>query len=115
VNWEKMLAFNGQYPIANYVPGVAPSTNDYTPLCYGKYSLWAFEVLDWPKSGQWGTYSDQNLSFTQVNNIANKLSGTGTGSIDNEIFLSEAAGTATAVRLSEIQVSRPAVGGPIAP
>jgi hypothetical protein len=45
----------------------------------------------------------------------NKLSGTGTGSIDNEIFLSEAAGTATAVRLNEMQVSRPAVGGPIAP
>ena len=115
VNWEKMLAFNGNYPIANYVPGAAPSTNDYTPICYGKYSFWAFEILDWPKTGQWGTYSDQNLSFTQLNNIMNKLSGTGTGSIDNEIFLSEAAGTATAVRLNEMQVSRPAVGGPIAP
>jgi len=115
VNWEKMLAFNGNYPIANYVAGVAPTTNDYTPLCYGKYSFWAFEILDWPKSGQWGTYSDQNLSFTQLNNIMNKLSGTGTGSIDNEVFLSEAAGTATAVRLTEMQVSRPAVGGLISP
>jgi hypothetical protein len=115
INWEKMCAFNGNYPIANYVPGVAPTTNDYTPICFGKYSFWAFEVLDWPKSGQWGTYSDQNLSFTQLNNIMNKLSGTGTGSIDNEVFLSEAAGTATAVRLSEMQVSRPAVSGLISP
>jgi hypothetical protein len=115
VNWEKMIAFNGQYPIASYVPGTAPSTNDYSPICFGKYSFWAYEMLDWPKSGQWGTYSDQNLSFTQVNNIMNKLSGTGTGSIDNEVQLSEAAGTATAVRLSESTVSRPAVGGLISP
>ena len=113
VNWEKMIAFNGQYPIASYVPGTAPSTNDYSPICFGKYSFWAYEMLDWPKSGQWGTYSDQNLSFTQVNNIMNKLSGT--GSIDNEVQLSEAAGTATAVRLSESTVSRPAVGGLISP
>jgi len=115
VNWEKMLAYNGQYPIANYVPGTAPSTNDFTPVCYGKYSFWAFEMLDWPKSGQWGTYSDQNLSFTQVNAIMNKLSGSGTGSIDNEIVLSEPAGTATAIRLSEMVATRPAVGGLISP
>jgi hypothetical protein len=115
VNWQNILAFNGQYPIANYVPGTAPSTNDYSPICYGKYSFWAFECLDWPKSGQWGTYSDQDLSFTQVNNIMSKLSGSGSGSIDNEVQLSEAAGTATAVRLSEVTVSRPAVGGLISP
>jgi hypothetical protein len=121
--WEKMLAFNGNYPIAGFVPGVAPTAPyDYSPLIYGKYDLWAFEVLDWPKSGQWGTYSDQNLSFTQLNNIMGKLSAHGntpgvagpTGSIDNDIFNAQAAG-ANAVRLCEINVSRPAVGGPISP
>ena len=115
VNWEKMLAFNGQYPIANYVPGTAPSTNDFSPIGYGNYSFWAWEMLDCPKSGQWSGYSDQNLSFTQLTGIINKLSGTGTGSIDNEIVLSEAAGTATAARLSEVPVTRSAVGGVIAP
>jgi len=115
VNWGKMLAFNGNYPIAGYIPGTAPLTNDYTPILFGKYSFWAFEVLDSPKTSQWGTYTDQNLSFSQLTAIMNKLSGTGTGSIDNEILLSQAAGTATAIRLSDIQVSRPAVGGVIAP
>jgi hypothetical protein len=115
VNWEKMLAFNGNYPIANYIPGTAPLTNDYSPIIFGKYSFWAFEVLDSPKTSQWGTYTDQNLSFSQLTAIVNKLSGSGTGSIDNEIFLSQAAGTATAVRLGDMQVSRPSVGGVIAP
>ena len=115
VNWSQMLAYNGQYPIANYVPGTAPSTNDYSPICYGKYSFWAYEMLDYPKSGQWGTYSDQNLTFTQLDNIMKKMYGTGTGSVDEEVRLSEAAGTATAVRLTESVVTRSAVGGPIAP
>lgn len=115
VNWEKMLAFNGNYPILNYAPGTAPTTNDFAPVIFGKYSFWAFEVLDSPKTSQWSTYTDQNLSFSQFNAIMNKLSGTGAGSIDNEILLSQAAGTATAIRLSDMQVSRPSVGGVIAP
>lgn len=119
VNWAKMLAYNGNYPIANYVPGVAPVTNDFSAICNGTYSFWAYEVLDWPKSTQWGTYTDQNLSFTQLNNIMNKLSGSGTGSIDNEIVKSmipvSGVSAATAVRLSEMLVSRPAVGGVISP
>jgi hypothetical protein len=115
VNWQNLLAFNGNYPIANYVPGVAPTTNDYSPIIWGKYSFWAFECLDWPQSGQWGTYTDQNLSFAQLTSITAKLSGTGVGSIDNTILLSQPAGTATAIRLTDIQVSRPAVGGIISP
>lgn len=119
VNWSQMLAYNGTYPIANYVPGVAPVTNDFSAICNGSYSFWAFEVLDWPKTSQWGTYTDQNLSFTQLNAIMNKLSGTGVGSIDYTILLSEApvggVSAASAIRLSEMLVSRPAVGGVISP
>jgi hypothetical protein len=118
--WQNILAYNGNYPIAGYVPGSAPTTNDYSPVIWGKYSFWAFECLDAPKTSQWSTYTDQNLSFTQLNNIISKLSGTGAGSIDFEIANSEtntASSTfpATAIRLSEMQVSRAAVGGVIAP
>jgi hypothetical protein len=115
VNWQNMLSFNGNYPILNYVSGVAPTTNDYSPVTWGKYSFWAFECLDWAQQSQWGTYTDQNITFTQLNNIMGKLSGTGTGSIDNTILVSEPAGTATAIRLSEMKVSRGAVGGLISP
>jgi len=119
VSWAKMLAYNGLYPIANYAPGVAPVTNDFSAICNGGYSFWAFEVLDWPKTAQWGTYTDQNLSFTQLNAIMNKLSGTGVGSIDYEILQTQTpvAGisAASAIRLSDMLVSRPAVGGVISP
>ena len=113
--WSQMVAFNGQYPIANFAPGLA-APYDYSPIINGKYSFWAYEMLDWPKSSQWtgSGYTDQNLSFTQLNNIMNKLSGTGTGSVDNEVLLSEPGG-ATAIRLSEMTATRTAVGGPIAP
>jgi len=113
-NWANMLAFNGEYPILNYTNGVtAPATNDFQPVYTGKYSFWAFEVLASPKSGQWGTYTDQNLSFAQLTAFINKFAGTGVGSVDNEIATSGAA--RTAIRLSEMQVSRAAVGGVIAP
>jgi hypothetical protein len=113
--WSQMVAFNGAYPIANFAPGLA-APYDYSPIINGKYSFWAYEMLDWPKSSQWtgSGYTDQNLSFTQLNNIMNKLSGTGTGSVDNEVLLSEPGG-ATAIRLSEMTATRTAVGGPIAP
>ncbi|MDR3459131.1 MAG: hypothetical protein P4N60_16940 [Verrucomicrobiae bacterium] len=113
-NWANMLAFNGQYPILNYTNGItAPTTNDFQPVYTGKYSFWAFEIIASPKTGQWGTYTDQNLSFSQLTAIINKLKGTGVGSIDNEIANSGSA--RTAIRLSEMQVSRPAVGGVISP
>jgi len=120
VNWSQMLSYNGEYPILNYVPGTAPTTNDFTPICTGKYSFWAFEMLDWPQSSQYSTYSDQNIGFTRLNNVMTTLSATDTGtgpvgSFDNIIYQSEAAGTAVAIRLGDMLVSRSAVGGPIAP
>ena len=112
-NWEKILSYNGQYPILNFVPGAPPATNDFTPIINGKYSFWAWEMLDSPKSTQWGTYTDQNLSFAQLTTAVNKLKGTGVGSIDNEIATSGAL--RTAIRISEMNVSRAAVGGVISP
>jgi len=120
VNWSQMMRYNGEYPILNYVPGVAPTTNDFTPICTGKYSFWAFECLDWPQSSQYSTYTDQNIGYTRLNNVMNILSATDTatgptGSIDHQIYASEAAGTAIAIRLNDMLVSRSAVGGIISP
>jgi len=113
VNWEKVISFNGSYPTLNFVPGVNPTTNDFSPVITGEYSFWAFEMLDYPKTSQWSTYTDQNLTYAQLTAFINKFSGTGVGSIDNEIANSGAL--RTAIRLSEMQVSRAAVGGVIAP
>jgi hypothetical protein len=113
VNWEKVLAYNGNYPTLNFTPGVNPATNDFSPIITGKYSFWAFEMLDYPKTSQWSTYTDQNMTYAQLTAFLNKFSGTGVGSIDNEIANSGAL--RTAIRLSEMQVSRAAVGGVIAP
>ncbi|HXE41501.1 MAG TPA: hypothetical protein VN516_00650, partial [Candidatus Baltobacteraceae bacterium] len=93
------------------------------PIITGKYSFWSYEILAWPKSGQFGTYTDQNITFNTLNTILNKLAGYnsagttfvgGVGSIDNEILLSQLSG-ASAVRLGDMLVSRAAVGGHIAP
>ena len=121
-NWSQMLSYNGEYPIANYTPGSTIATNDFTPICTGKYSFWAFEMLDWPQSSQYSTYTDQNIGYTRLNNVMTTLSATGpgagpTGSFDNQIYLSETTGSklAVAVRLGEVSVSRNAVGGTISP
>jgi hypothetical protein len=125
INWGNMLAYNGQYPILNYVPGVAPTTNDFGPVITGKYSFWAYEVMAWAKQSQYGTYTDQPTPYTVVSALLNKLSGYngttstkgsfvgGTGSFDNEILVSQASGAPTAIRLNDMHSSRQSVGGPI--
>ncbi len=124
VNWGNMLSYNGQYPVLNYTPGVAPATNDFGPVITGKYSFWAYEIISWPKQAQYGTYTDQPTPYTVVSALLNKLSGYngttstkgsfvgGTGSIDNEVLLSQPGG-ATAIRLNDMHSSRQSVGGPI--
>jgi hypothetical protein len=115
-NWDHMLAYNGEYPILNFTNGVpAPATNDFQPVYNGKYSFWAYEMLDNPGSTQWSTYTDQDLSFAQLTAIIGKLTGPATtaGSINFEIANSGAG--RTAIRLSEMKVTRAAVGGVIAP
>jgi len=125
VNWQNMLQYNGLYPIANWVPGStwSATTNDFSPVATGKYSFWAFECLDYPKSTQWSSQSGQDLDYnTQFTPLVNRLiatySGSGTlnGSIDYEIELSKTiAPYATAVRINDSAVARSAVGGVISP
>jgi hypothetical protein len=99
------------------------TTNDFTPVSNGTYSFWAFEVLAYPKSTQWASVLGQNLDYaSQFTPLVNRFLATYTGtpingSIDYEIQLSKTAAPAyaTAVRLSEGNVSRSAVGGTIAP
>jgi hypothetical protein len=115
-NYTKILSYNGVFPIKGEISGATPATNDFAPIITGKYSLWSFEVLIWPKVGQFGTYTDQNITFTLLNNVLTRLSSTTglPGSIDDEILISQATG-ATAVRISDMLVDRTTVGGPIAP
>jgi hypothetical protein len=134
-NWSNILQYNGLYPIANWTPTNTPvggsgqvgsgiaTTNDYSPVTTGKYSFWAFECLDYPKSTQWSSQLGQDLDYnTQFTPLVNRLiatySGTGTlnGSIDYEIELSKTnAPYATAVRINDSAVARSAVGGVISP
>lgn len=126
-NWANVIAYNGEYPCKNWVPGATPATNDFSPVIYGKYSLWDYEVLAWPKSAQYGTYSDQLMPYSAVNVLLSKLAGYttggsfvgGVGSIDNEVLLSQPTASATfpptAIRLGDMHCSRQNDGGPIAP
>jgi hypothetical protein len=137
-NWSNILTYNGGYPIANWTPTNTPAgnpvgvsgqvgsgiatTNDYSPVTTGKYSFWAFEVLDYPTSSQWASQLGQNLNYsTQFTPLVNRLTATysGTplnGSIDYEVELSKTiAPYATAVRINDSAVARSAVGGVISP
>lgn len=133
-NWSNILKYNGLYPIANWTPSNTPAggsgqvgsgtvtTNDFSPVCDGQYSFWVFEILAYPNSTQWASQSGQNLDYnTQFTPLVNRLTATYTGTplngaIDYEIELSKTiAPYATAVRITDGNVSRKAVGGTIAP
>jgi hypothetical protein len=133
-NWSNILKYNGAYPMANWTPTNTPAggsgqvgsgtatTNDFSPVCNGTYSFWAIEILAYPLSTQWASQSGQDLDYTsQFTPLVNRLLGTYTGTalpgaIDYEIQLSNTIPPyATAVRLSDWNVTRSAVGGTIAP
>jgi len=127
VNWANVISYNGQFPVKNWVAGTTPATNDFAPVIFGQYSLWDYEVLAWPKSAQYGTYSDQLAPYAAVNTLLSKLSGYttggsfvgGAGSIDQSIQLSQNIGDPnfppTAIRLGDMHCSRQNPGGNIAP
>lgn len=114
VPYGNILAYDGVFPIKGEISGATPATNDFAPITTGQYSLWSFEVLAYPQNAQFGTYTDQNITYTLLSNILNKLGGAGPGSIDETIRLSQATG-ATAVRLGDMLVDRLSVGGAISP
>jgi hypothetical protein len=131
-NWNNLISFNGVYP-TRAGAGIHGNTgtNDYSPITLGYYPCWGFEVIVFPTSpanlgsgptgqdisaNQLGDNSGSHPgSFLAIFN-AQVPSGTAgvTGSVDAEIQLSEPTG-ATGIRLNEMTVKRPQVGGQISP
>jgi hypothetical protein len=136
-NWSQVVSFNGVWPTA---AGAAISgstgTNDFSPVALGNYPYWAYEVVDYPTVDPSSLSSDQNLTAAQLGTSlkpgtimgvlnAQSLNGptpngaTVTGSIENEIKISESVGgvgfPATALRLSEMTASRGTPGSTITP
>jgi len=128
-NWAQVVSFNGLWPTAagSGIQGNT-GTNNYAPITSGFYPCWGNEVLVYPNidpasiPGEVG----QNLTATELGSqsqpgsILGVLDATNNppiiGSIDNEISLSESGSPgATAIRLSEMNSSRQAVGGVITP
>lgn len=124
--WSQVVPFNGLWPTAQG-PGIAGAvTNDYSNITLGMYPLWGFEVLVYPLADPSSLHSDQNLTAAQLGNqntpgtilgvLDNQAAGTPiAGSIQALIETSKTSGPATAIRDSDMHVTRPVVGGPIFP
>jgi hypothetical protein len=123
--WSQVIPFNGVWPTAQGPAIAGATTNDYSTITLGSYSLWGFEVLAYPLVDPSSLYPDQNLTAAQLGDqntvgtilgvLDDQTAGTPVvGSIQASIEATKPAG-ATAVRNSEMRVSRPIVGGPIIP
>jgi len=106
-----VIAYDGYLPFNNYTPGVTaqvPAYPDFTPIITGQYSFWSYECLETLNTHT----SDSIYSY-----YTNMVSG-----LDSDIANAEATsgnnafyGPVTAIRLSEMRVSRSSVGGKITP
>jgi hypothetical protein len=125
-NWSQAISFNGGWPTAagSGLHGQTV-TNDYSPIIWGTYPFWNYEVLIFPNVDPSSLSPDQNLTAAQLGNgsaagtilgvLNHQTTGTPTlGSIENEIELSK-TNLATAIRLSDMNASRSTVGGVITP
>jgi hypothetical protein len=125
-NWSQVISFGGAWPTAagSGIHGQIV-TNDYTPVIWGNYPFWNYEVVIYPNVDPSSLSSDQNLTAAQLGNqstpgtilgvLDHQTTGTPTlGSIENEIELSK-TNLATAIRLSDMNASRSTVGGVITP
>lgn len=114
-----ILSDNGFYPSTDIKTGVAvPTSPAFDNVKNGLYSYWAYECLDYPKATGFG---GQDISATDLDTFCRGLGGYdssynfvpgATGSIDSVIAT---ASPVVSVRLGDMNVSRSAVGGPIAP
>jgi len=132
-NWANVLTLDGQWPTADGAGLVsAGGTNNFAPVTTGFYPAWGYEVIVYPspafvKGGTSGqTVSDSQLgtgttpgSFMGVFNAQTVNAASLTpGSIEYEIYRTETVSGLypnTAIRLQEMNVNRPNVGGVIAP
>jgi hypothetical protein len=116
---QNVLAYDGAYPSSDIKTGSAiPAAPSFDYVRNGQYSFWAYECLDYPKNT---SYTGQNISAADLDTFCRSLGGydssynfvpDSAGSIDHQINL---GATKVAIRLGDMNVSRSAVGGPIAP
>jgi hypothetical protein len=138
--WAQVIPYNGVWP-TTAGPGVSVGANnaslvyeDYTPIIYGKYPFWAYEVILYPISGTPAggiTLSQLGTSTTAGTflGVLNYQSGNVNppflpGSIEATLYQSEqntgGAGNPNgwpnlAIRLPVMHAQRAAVGGILAP
>ena len=124
--WSQVLPFEGIWPTGQGAGIAGAVTNDYSTITSGMYPCWGFEVLVYPLVDPSSLHSDQNLTAAQLGNqntpgtllgvLDNQAAGTPiAGSIQALIEASKTSGPATAIRNSDMRVTRPVVGGPIFP
>jgi hypothetical protein len=131
--WAAVVPYNGVWPTAagsGITNNTGSSYNDFSPIIYGQYPLWATEIIDYPNTslpsynanltlGQLGTSTSPGTFLGVLNNTPAAGVNPIPGSVDYEIWKSEgnAGGSYpnTAIRLSEMHASRQNVGGILAP
>lgn len=105
-----IIAYDGYYPINGYVADSTPvpAYPDFTPIITGKYSCWSYECIE-----TLNTHTSDSIHTYYTNMVSQ---------VDNDILQAELNngnsalyGPVTAVRLSEMRVSRASVGGEITP
>jgi hypothetical protein len=131
-NWKEVISYNGVWPTTdgtNITSGTT-TTNNFSPVIYGAYPFWSYEVVVYPSSANNPTIpgctvaqlGDQNTPGTILGVLdyqtlySNPGGPTLAGSLENEIELSKSVSPgATAIRLSDMTASRGPVGGTLAP
>jgi hypothetical protein len=106
-----IISYDGNLPFKGYIPSVTtavPAYPDFTPVKEGQYTLWSYECLE-----TLNTHTSDSVYSYYTNMVT---------AIDNDIALAETNagnsavyGPVTAIRLSEMRVTRSSVGGKILP
>ena len=105
-----IIAYDGFLPFNNYKPGSppVPAYPDFTPIIKGQYSFWSYECME-----MLNTHTSDSI-HSYYTNMAAHIDLDLKAAEDN-VGNSSLYGPVTAVRLSEMRVSRASVGGEIAP
>jgi hypothetical protein len=132
--WSQVISYNGVWPTTAGagIAGNPTGTNDFTPINFGEYPFWSYEVVVYPTADPDTISGDQNLTAAELGDqttagtilgvldyqtkFSNPGGSTIPGSLENEIFTSESVSPgATAIRLSDMNASRASVGGLLTP
>jgi hypothetical protein len=114
-----ILSDNGFYPSSDIKTGSAvPTAPSFDRIRSGQYSFWSYECLDYPRNI---SYGGQDITFEGLDEFCRTLASydsnynfvpNSAGSIDHQINVGTIK---VAIRLGDMNVTRSAVGGPIAP